>query len=368
MSIPRFPSTTRILVRLVPLLLAAAPAAAQRNQAGVDTLVTPARPGSPACLPGDTVRPARTEGARSRTRVVLLGTGHPIPEPDRSGPAVAIVVDANVYLVDAGVGLVRQASAAAAAGQPALSAPALQKVFVTHLHSDHTMGMPDVMFTPWIVGRRQPLQAWGPAGTRAMAERLMLAWEEDLEVRLHAESAGEGGADGLGMEVCEIPEAVSSAVVFRDRLVTVTAFAVEHGSWNQADPVTRNRAFAYRFDTPDLSVVVSGDTGPAPEAFARACGGCDVLVHEVYAMKNRAPLPQDRKDYDAAYHTSTLELARSVAPAADPGLLVLYHVGVMPGVADADVLREMAGYRGRVCLGRDLDVYARGALSPCPAR
>jgi hypothetical protein len=89
-------------------------------------------------------------------------------------------------------------------------------------------------------------------------------------------------------------------------------------------------------------------------------------VHEVYAMKYRALLPRDRKAYDAAYHTSSFELGGSVAPEARPRLLVLYHLGLMPGVTEQDLLNEVtARYRGRVCVGHDLDVLSEGAGSPC---
>jgi ribonuclease BN (tRNA processing enzyme) len=91
-----------------------------------------------------------------------------------------------------------------------------------------------------------------------------------------------------------------------------------------------------------------------------------VLVHEVYAMKNRAPLPPERKAYDAAYHTSSRLLGSVVAPAARPGLLVLYHLGLMPGVSEQDLLDEVTHhYRRPVCVGHDLDVFRQGADSPC---
>ena len=114
---------------------------------------------------GDT-SPGATEGASlsppeptGRTRVVLLGTGTPGAEPDRSGPATAVVVDETAYLIDFGPGVVRQAAAAAAAGVTALRPPNLRIGFLTHLHSDHTAGYPDVVLTPWVLGRRAPLQS-----------------------------------------------------------------------------------------------------------------------------------------------------------------------------------------------------------------
>lgn len=345
--------------------LASAPAAAQDpDTISLSSFVVAAQPQTDTCLPSPAParsRPRRPAGAPLHTRVVLLGTGTPVPDPDRSGPAVAVVVDGEAYVVDAGVGVVRRAMAAVERGVLPLAAPGLRRVFVTHLHSDHTLGLPDLLLTPWVVGRDAAFGAWGPEGLLDMVQGLVHAWGEDIVVRLNAEQAGD--AAGLRTFVCEVPRDASSAVVYRDDRVVVTAFAVEHGRWNAAPD--SQRAFGFRFDTPDLSVVISGDTGPAPEVFARHCNGCDVLVHEVYALKNRDPLDDPRDEYDAAYHTSTAALADSVAPAARPGLLVLYHLGLMPGVSEQDLLDEMASYPGRVCVGHDLDVFRQGAESPC---
>src|SRR6266508_1856541 len=105
----------------------------------------------------------------SKTQVVFLGTGAPPANPDRSGPATAIVVNGVAYLVDLGPGVVRRANAAAIAkGIAALEPTRLRVAFVTHLHSDHTVGYPDLIFSPWTLGRRVPLEVYGPAGIKAM--------------------------------------------------------------------------------------------------------------------------------------------------------------------------------------------------------
>ncbi|MGH9258410.1 MAG: MBL fold metallo-hydrolase, partial [Acidimicrobiales bacterium] len=110
--------------------------------------------------------PPAPVSARTGTRAVLLGSGTPNADPDRSGPAVAIVVNGTAYLVDAGPGVVRRASAAERRGTPELAVKNLRIVFVTHLHSDHTAGLPDLIFTPWVLGRSPPLEVYGPAGIR----------------------------------------------------------------------------------------------------------------------------------------------------------------------------------------------------------
>src|SRR5262245_51429706 len=106
-----------------------------------------------------------------RTQIVLLGTGTPGADPDRFGPATAIIVNDTAYLVDAGAGIVRRAAAAARNHSiKALQAPSLGIVFLTHLHSDHTVGLPDLIFSPWTLGRRTPLEAYGPPGTGEMTK------------------------------------------------------------------------------------------------------------------------------------------------------------------------------------------------------
>src|SRR3982074_1312015 len=122
--------------------------------------------------------------AAGRTRIVLLGTGTPGPDPDRSGPATAIVVNDTAYLVDFGPGVVRRANAAfLEKGIKALEPTKLRVAFVTHLHSDHTVGYPDLIFTPWTVGRRVPLEIYGPKGLKAMTEHLLEAYRVDIETR-----------------------------------------------------------------------------------------------------------------------------------------------------------------------------------------
>ena len=290
--------------------------------------------------------PAPASSASNRiqqgTRVVMLGTGNPNADPERSGPAVAVVAGTRSYLIDAGPGVVRRASAAAARRAiPALLAERLQVVFLTHLHSDHTVGLPDLMLSPWTLGRTTPLLVVGPPGTRHMVEKLREAYAEDVRVRLD----GLEPANRTGHEVTV--REVAPGEVYRDANVRVTALQVPHGSWKSA--------LAYRFDTADRSVVVSGDTGPSRE-IAAFCGGCDVLVHEVYSIDRFATRPPEWRKYHAAFHTSTRELA-GIATAARPKLLILYHQ-LFWGASDADLEAEIRrGYTGAVSSAKDLGVY-----------
>jgi ribonuclease BN (tRNA processing enzyme) len=124
---------------------------------------------------------------------VLLGTGTPVPDPDRSGPATAIVVDDSAYLVDFGPGVVRRSKAAVLERHIAAPEPANLKVaFVTHLHSDHTAGYPDLILTGWTAGRRTPLEVYGPKGLQSMTEHILQAYRIDIETRTNAEGDQRG--------------------------------------------------------------------------------------------------------------------------------------------------------------------------------
>lgn len=286
--------------------------------------------------------PSTVAARAQRSELVMLGTGTPNDDPERSGPAVAVVVDGQVYLVDAGPGVVRRAAVARAKGLAAFSATALLRVFLTHLHSDHTLGLPDLMFSPWVLERKVPLDVYGPRGTADMTAHLEAAWRDDIAVRLY------GLEPQHTRNYRAVTHEIAPGVVYRDDRVTVRAIPVTHGSWPQA--------FAYRFDTPDRRFVISGDT-VASDAIAAACDGCDVLVHEVYSAERFTTRPAEWQTYHKAFHTSTTELA-AVATKARPKLLVLYHQ-LFWGTTDDGLLREMAaaGYAGRVVSARDVDVY-----------
>lgn len=332
-AIPRGVGLVAVLILLGTAACARSPEGDLNDAAGAEGLDL-SEAESASAAPGDA----------SRTRVVLLGTGTPNADPERSGPSLAIVVDDRSYLVDAGPGLVRRAAAAAEKHDlDALRPGQLSRVFLTHLHSDHTVGLPDVVFTPWVLERTEPLALFGPPGTEAMAEHIAQAYGADVAIRL----GGLEPANGEGYRI-EAQDVVPG-VVFQDEWVTVTAFAVPHATWEHA--------YGYRFDTPDRTIVVSGDTGPAPEVMARMCDGCDVLVHEAYAQigwEKRDPVWQR---YHAAAHTSGPELGR-IAQAARPGLLVLTHQLLWLGATPDDLLREIsAEFDGAVAYGNDLDVY-----------
>lgn len=298
----------------------------------------------------------------SRTKVVLLGTGTPVPDPDRSGPATAIVVDDSAYLVDFGPGVVRRAKAAVLDRYITALEPANMKVaFVTHLHSDHTAGYSDLILTGWTAGRRTPLEVYGPAGLQSMTEHILQAYRIDIETRTSPEGDQRSNAEGWKVNAHEI----KSGVIYKDAKVTVTAFPTKHAL----------ESYGYRFDTPDRSVVISGDTSPTEETI-KACNGCDVLVHEARAVEMYSKLPEGPHRFGAKNHTTSEQLA-ALATKAKPRLLIVYHAWISwrPSMAPSanhpvvlttgelhsspDVLQKEIGsqYLGNFVIGRDLDVY-----------
>jgi ribonuclease BN (tRNA processing enzyme) len=288
-----------------------------------------------------------------KSQVVLLGTGTPLPDPERSGPSTAIVVNGHAYIVDFGTGIVRRAAAARNKGVASLEPVNLTTAFLTHLHSDHTLGFADLILTPWIMGRKRPLDVYGPPGTRSMAEYLLKAYEVDIKGR--TQGLEHSNTTGYRVNVHEI----GPGVVYEDENVKVTAFNARHGELAHT--------YGYRFDAPDRTIVISGDASAHGEVLAN-CHGCDVLIHEVYTQASFDKVSPEWKRYRLAYHTSTKELAE-IATKAKPRLLVIYH-RANPGCDQArtddcraagseeQALREIREwYKGAVVAGHDLDVY-----------
>src|SRR6516164_6201036 len=161
----------------------------------------------------------------TQTKVVLLGTGTPVPDPDRSGPSTAIVVDDRAYLIDFGPGVVRRAESAALNRKiPAVEPGNLRVAFVTHLHSDHTADYSDLILTGWTSGRTVPLEVYGPSGLQSMTEHILQAYRIDIETRTNPDGNQRRFPDGAKVNAHEI----KPGVIYKDEKVTVTAFATKH--------------------------------------------------------------------------------------------------------------------------------------------
>lgn len=290
-----------------------------------------------------------------QTKLVLLGTGTPNACPNASGPASAVVVGDRAYLVDFGPGVVRQASKAYYKRIDALRPDLLTVAFCTHLHTDHTAGYADLIFTPWVLERAEPLKVFGPKGIKHMTEHLLMAYEVDIDFRINGfEKANEAGFQVQATEI-------QSGVVYQDDRVVVEAFPVSHGTLE---------SYGYKFTTEDKVIVISGDTAPL-EIVAEKAKNCDILLHEVEYTGGIALREPKWQKYHREVHTLSVDLAQ-VAQKAQPKLLVtyhrIYHMNIQDNTKDLDaqmqrrceaILQEIwdAGYTGKVVNGQDLDIF-----------
>ena len=285
-------------------------------------------------------------------KLVLLGTGTPNACPDNSGPCSAIIAGNQAYLVDFGPGVVRQATKAYHRGIDALRPDRLSIAFCTHLHTDHTAGLPDLLYTPWVLEREKPLRLIGPEGLADMAGYIEKAYAKDIDMRLFGDKS----------EVTELKPGIANyGTVYEDENIRVNAFTVKHGQL---------QALAYRFESEDRVIVISGDTAPT-EIMVEKARGADILLHECEYTAGLADRSKEWQIYHRNVHTMSTDLAR-IAMQAKPKLLVtthrIYHMNIQDNTIDLahemeirnqKILQEIrdAGYDGKTVNGEDLDVY-----------
>jgi ribonuclease Z len=265
--------------------------------------------------------------------VILLGTGYPRPDANHAGPATAIVAGDKWFLVDAGRGTTMRVAGTE------LKYENLRGIFITHLHSDHTAGLPDVFITSWQFGRKTtPLPLYGPSGIKKLSDAMLQFFAYDIHMRRDVIEKHPAAGATIKTHV------VREGVVYDDGDVRITAFAVDHA------PV--KPAFGYRFESGGQTIVVSGDTRPNANLI-RFAKGADVLVQEAY-------LPEhfDKVDNPAvaarlkAYHTSAEE-AGEIATAAGVKTLVLTHL-IPAGAEKTFAERAAKTFRGKIIVGDDL--------------
>lgn len=278
--------------------------------------------------------------AYTQTKLVLLGTGTPFADPERSGPSLAIVVNDHSYIVDCGPGVVRRASALSKT-IPALVPSQLKKLFITHLHTDHTVGFADMIFSPAVLDRNAPLDVFGPKGIQSMTRHLLKAYKKDIHIRLHGLEMGD--ARGYKIRAHEIKE----GLIYEDENIKVIAFEVEHGNWDHA--------YGFKFVTADKVIVVSGDATYSPKLVEQA-KGCDILVHEVFSQKGLDRREDRWKKYHSTFHTSPAQLG-TIANAVQPKLLVLNHMLFFKQSPETLLEEVRSYYKGQVVMGNDLEVY-----------
>ena len=277
-----------------------------------------------------------------RTRLILLGTGGgPRPRVERSASAQVIVVDGAAYVIDCGDGVARQLTAAR------IPLTTLRHIFITHLHSDHVLDYGNLILLAWAVGLETRLDTWGPPPLAQMTKSMFEMNAYDIKIRIADE------AYPPLAPLVHPHELTRGGTVWTDDKVKVSAALVHH-------PIVEP-AFAYRFDTPDRSIVISGDT-TASDNLIQLARGADVLVHEamylpgVDRLAARVPNHPGLKQHLLASHTSAEDAGR-VAQEAGVKLLVLSHLVPAddPGVTDEMwIAAARVHFRGPVIVGRDL--------------
>lgn len=263
--------------------------------------------------------------------VIMLGTGTPRPSSERFGAATLVSAGGKYFLFDVGRGTTIRLQ------QAGILPSQVERIFLTHLHSDHVSGLSDLWLTGWIWQRTAPIQIFGPTGTDQLAEHLFLAHQEDIKFR--QQNAG------LPVEMAEInSREVQAGVIYNADGVEITAFLVDHG------PV--KPAFGYQIRFGERTVVISGDTTYSEELIKHATDS-DVLIHEI-TMANPVMLKNNQRLQKIVdYHTTPEQLA-DVLSKTHPRLTVLSHI-LNLGVSEEQLFQKVKDiYDGPLELGHDL--------------
>jgi len=285
---------------------------------------------------------AQTAAPAKKTRLILLGTGGgPTPKKNRSAPAQVIVVNDVAYVIDCGNGVARQFVTAG------LKLGSIRDVFITHHHSDHNADYGNLLLLAWASDLTHRVDTYGPPPLERMTRQFLELNDYDIQTRIADE-----GRPPLA-PLIHAHEISAPGLVMQDENVKVTATLVQH------PPVVP--AFAYRFDTADRSIVISGDTAPSDNLIQLA-QGADVLVHEVMYMPALEKLIASEtnatrlKEHLLAAHSSAEQVGK-VATAAKVKTLVLSHFvpGGYPFLDDHVWLDAVRPYfAGEIIVGRDL--------------
>ena len=275
--------------------------------------------------------------------VTLLGTGDPVPRVDRFGPSILVEAGPHRLLFDAGRGVTQRLV------QLDISLSDIDAVFITHFHSDHLTGLPDLWLTGWLPppwGRRtEPMRVIGPEGLSNILDGFRQAFDPDIQIRLVDEQLPPEGIE------FDLTEYAADGVVFDEEGVTVTAFAVDHGQYIKP-------AYGYRVDFAGHSVVLSGDTR-FDENLIEAAQGADVVIHEVAAAREELLAFDERIQLILDHHTTPEEVG-IVFDRIGPKLGLYSHLTLLSGPDSPEVTveelieRTRTNYSGRLLVGEDL--------------
>ncbi|MEM7536148.1 MAG: MBL fold metallo-hydrolase [Chloroflexota bacterium] len=277
----------------------------------------------------------------SRIKLVILGTDTPSLQPNRYQSSFALIVDDQPYLIDCGSGSLQRQMDARTMGLTAFDYPKLTRLFVTHLHPDHTLGIPAFIISNWVKGRSETLRIFGPKGIGKIAHGSLDMFAEGIAEHQRSGSIPLGD---ISLEVVEHKD----GIIYTDERVSVEAFPVDHGGLE---------TYGLKFVTPDKVVVFSADTIAVP-IMAEKAKECDALVHSVYCQSGLTELPPSWDAYFSTMHTSARALG-AIAAEAQPKLLVFTHQIIYKGVGPDDVFREIreGGFTGEVAYANDMDVF-----------
>jgi ribonuclease Z len=267
-------------------------------------------------------------------KVTLLGTGNPRPVMSRFGPSILVEAGKEKLIFDCGRGSTQRLY------QLKIPFADITGLFLTHLHSDHTVGIPDLWLTGWVMGRTTPLPVWGPEGTKAMMQHLQEAYAFDIHIRRDVDTKlPRAGAETIGNDIDE-------GVVYNSGGVKVTAFLVDHAEIKPA--------FGYRVDYDGHSVTLSGDTRPS-DNLIKVAQGTDVLIHEVIdpeAFGGTVAADSLEQKKKIIEHHTTPQQAGLIFTQVKPKLAVYSHI-VPPDVPDV-VPHTRKTYSGPLEVGEDL--------------
>ena len=278
------------------------------------------------------------------TKLIVLGSGTPNPDPNRAGSAYALVVNETPYLVDFGPGIIRRAASLSPpwGGKiEAMTVKNFEHAFLTHIHSDHSAGLADLLLTPWVMGRDAKLNLFGPIGLEQMAASTLKAFEDDINYRINGTQPSNKTGYKYNFHLLD------EGLIYKDKNIMVEAFKVPHGGFDDA--------YGFKFTSEDKVIVFSGDTGPS-KTLEKFASGADILVHEVYSNSGFLEKTQDWQKYHQEHHTSTFEVGE-IASRAKPKLLILSHILFWGSTKDEILQETRSTYDGDITIAEDLMVF-----------